>query len=65
MRPDTNYIPILARGTSLASNTGLKYVLTENIDCSLMLYMGITELMNEDVYYKSVESTSLSIGYTF
>ena len=49
----------------LGLNIGGSFFLTENIDCSLMLYMGITELMNEDVYYKSVESTSLSIGYTF
>ena len=32
MGPDPNYIPILDRGTSFQSNTGLKFVLTENID---------------------------------
>ena len=32
MGPDPNYIPILDRGTSLSSNTGLSFVLTENVD---------------------------------
>ncbi len=32
MGPDPIYIPILGRGTSLSSNTGLRFVLTENID---------------------------------
>ena len=30
--PDLNYIPLLKRGTSLSSNNGLKFLLTENID---------------------------------
>jgi len=30
--PDTNYIPILKRGTTVSSRTGLGYVLTENVD---------------------------------
>jgi len=30
--PDTAYIPLLKRGTTVSSNTGLGYVLTENID---------------------------------
>ena len=32
MAPDTNYIPILSRGTSFTSDTGLKFVLTENVN---------------------------------
>lgn len=32
MGPDPSYIPILDRGTSLSSNTGLSFVLTENVD---------------------------------
>jgi len=32
MGPDSSYIPILNRGTSLQSASGLKFVLTENID---------------------------------
>ena len=30
--PDTNYIPILKRGTSFTSQNGLGFVLTENVD---------------------------------
>jgi len=30
--PDTNYIPILQRGTKFTSNAGLNFVLTENVD---------------------------------
>ena len=30
--PDTNYIPILKRGTRFTSTTGLNFVLTENVD---------------------------------
>ena len=30
--PDTNYIPLLGRGTSFGSATGVNYVLTENVD---------------------------------
>lgn len=32
MGPDTAYIPILSRGTSFLSDTGLKFVLTENVN---------------------------------
>lgn len=32
MGPDTSYIPILNRGTSFTSSTGLAFVLTQNID---------------------------------
>jgi len=32
MGPDTAYIPIMSRGTSFTSSTGLSFVLTENID---------------------------------
>jgi len=32
--PDTQYIPILKRGSRFASDTGLNYVLTENVDFS-------------------------------
>jgi len=32
--PDTAYIPILARGSSFSSQTGLSFVLTENVDFS-------------------------------
>ena len=32
--PDTNYIPILKRGSRFSSQTGLNFVLTENIDFS-------------------------------
>jgi len=32
MGPDTAYIPLLARGTSFLSDTGLKFVLTENVN---------------------------------
>ena len=30
--PDTNYMPVLKRGTTFGSGVGLSYVLTENID---------------------------------
>jgi len=30
--PDSNYIPILKRGTTFTSTTGLNFVLTENVD---------------------------------
>jgi len=30
--PNTNYVPILKRGTRFSSNTGLGFVLTENVD---------------------------------
>jgi len=30
--PDTDYIPVLKRGSRFSSNTGLSFVLTENID---------------------------------
>ena len=30
--PDTDYIPVLKRGTTIASSTALNFVLTENID---------------------------------
>ena len=30
--PDTNYMPVLKRGTTFGSGVGLNYVLTENID---------------------------------
>ena len=32
MGPDTAYIPILSRGTSFLTDTGLKFVLTENVN---------------------------------
>jgi len=32
MGPDAAYIPILSRGTSFTSDTGLKFVLTENVN---------------------------------
>ena len=32
--PDTRYIPILKRGSRFSSDTGLNYVLTENVDFS-------------------------------
>tara|TARA_R110000824_G_scaffold27988_3_gene94377 strand:- start:691 stop:2487 length:1797 start_codon:yes stop_codon:yes gene_type:complete len=32
--PDTDYIPILKRGSSFGSDTGLNYVLTSNVDFS-------------------------------
>ena len=32
MGPDSSYIPILSRGTSFLSETGLKFVLTENVN---------------------------------
>ena len=34
MGPDENYIPIMTRGTSFRSTTGLSFVLTKNIDFS-------------------------------
>ena len=44
--PDLDYIPLLKRGTSLSSNNGLKFLLTENIDFTNIKNKVVTAKVN-------------------
>tara|TARA_Y100000034_G_scaffold136875_1_gene216590 strand:- start:3639 stop:5435 length:1797 start_codon:yes stop_codon:yes gene_type:complete len=53
--PDTDYIPIMKRGSRFTSNTGLNFVLTENIDFS--------EPQNPTIVARSDSSTGAPTHY--
>tara|TARA_B100000700_G_C14985636_1_gene828673 strand:- start:125 stop:817 length:693 start_codon:yes stop_codon:yes gene_type:complete len=47
-------------------NIGTSFYLTEHLDVELNLYIGIIGLENQDEgYNKTLQATSLSLGYTF
>lgn len=46
--PDSRYIPILKRGSRLASQTGLSFILTDNVDFSDPKYPIVVARVNND-----------------
>jgi len=65
--PDSNYIPLVARGTRFTSQTGLNFVLTENVDFSdssnLTVVAAVDSSTGAPSYYAVKATGTVVSGY--